>query len=533
LRLVVHIQKGADGRYAGTAESPDQGALGIPLGTVTLDGQTLAFEVPSIRASYRGTWQPAQNHWSGQWSQGGGQFLLDLARAKESAVSPTAPAIGGLDGDWDGTLEAGATRLRLVFHIQTTATGTIATMDSVDQGANGIPISSVSRSGETVKLEVNAIGGVFEGNLAPDERTLNGHWTQGGGTLPMTLTRRAQGQTGPVLRRPQMPAKPYPYAEEEVSYENPAAHIRLAGTLTLPRGAGPFPAVILIAGSGPIDRDETLFGHKFFLVLADHLTRHGIAVLRVDKRGIDRSTGNYADATSADFADDVQAGIAYLKTRPEIEARKIGLAGHSEGGVIAPIVAARDPSVAFIVLMAGLGMKGDELLLEQNRLLAKAMGADDAQIEQVSAINRRAFTAAKTAKDSAEAAARLREILSTAGKAIGMTDAAVEAAIQQLSSNWFRFFLAYDPVPILREVKCPVLAINGSKDLQVPAKPNLEGIRQALAGNSNVDVKELPGLNHLFQKANTGAPSEYGEIEETFAPSALELISGWILKQSR
>lgn len=462
--------------------------------------------------------------------------LPPTAPARSQDTRPAAPAsvpvVSGLDGAWDGTLEAGATRLRIVFHIRTTDGGTTATMDSVDQAATGIPVSAVSREGDAVKLEVAAIGGRFEGALQADGRTLRGRWIEAALDLPFTLTRREAGDAAPAVRRPQMPARPFPYREEDVAYDNAAAKARLAATLTLPSGAGPFLAVVLIAGSGPLDRDETLFAHKPFLVLADHLTRRGFAVLRADKRGVGKSTGDYASATTADFTTDVEAAIAYLRTRPEIDGGRIGLIGHSEGGLIAPRIAAATP-LAFIVLMAGPGRRGDQILLTQSRLLSEAAGMAEREIEQALAVNRALFAAVRDTADRSEAAARARAILVEMGKPLGMSDATIEEAVQKVTSAWFHYFLRYDPVPVLRQVKSPVLAINGSKDLQVAARENLAAIRAALAANGDVETVELPGLNHLFQTAKTGAASEYGEIEETIAPSVLELISRWVGARSR
>ena len=399
--------------------------------------------------------------------------LAPTAPARSQDTRPPAPAsvpvVSGLDGEWDGTLEAGATRLRIVFHIRTTDGGTTATMDSVDQAATGIPVSAVSRDGDAVKLEVAAIGGRFEGALQADGRTLRGRWIQAALDLPFTLTRREAGDAAPAVRRPQMPARPFPYREEDVAYDNVAAKARLAATLTLPSGAGPFPAIVLIAGSGPLDRDETLFAHKPFLVLADHLTRRGFAVLRADKRGVGKSTGDYASATTADFTTDVEAAIAYLRTRPEIDGGRIGLIGHSEGGLIAPRIAAATP-LAFIVLMAGPGTRGDDILLTQSRLLSQAAGMAEREIEQALAVNRALFAAVRDTADRSEAAARARAILVEMGKPLGMSDATIEEAVQKVTSAWFHYFLRYDPVPVLRQVKSPVLAINGSKDLQVAAR---------------------------------------------------------------
>jgi pimeloyl-ACP methyl ester carboxylesterase len=324
-----------------------------------------------------------------------------------------------------------------------------------------------------------------------------------------------------------------------VVYDNPAAGNRLAGTLTLPRTAAPHPAVLLITGSGQQDRNEALLGHKPFLVLADYLTRRGIAVLRVDDRGVGGSTGEVAKATSADFATDVRAGVAYLKQRKDIDARRVGLIGHSEGGMIAPMVAAGSKDVAFIVLMAGTGVPGEEILYEQSALILKANGASEAAIARNRAAQEKMYAIAKTEKDDAVAARKVREILRqlaaspVTGTAAKGEDAAAEAQVKMILSPWFRYFLAFDPRPTLRKVRCPVLAINGEKDLQVPPKANLPAIRAALKAGGNRDhtEKELPGLNHLFQACKTGSPTEYSQIEETFNPAALQAMGDWIVAQ--
>ena len=349
----------------------------------------------------------------------------------------------------------------------------------------------------------------------------------------------ADGQTN---TKPQEPTQPYSYDEEEVSYENKSGGVKLAGALTLPRTKGPFAAVILITGSGPQNRNEELMGHKPFLVLADHLTRKGIAVLRVDDRGVGGSTGSVPSSTSEDFAGDVTAGIEFLKTRKEINAKQIGLIGHSEGGMIAPMVAARSTEVAFIVLMAGPGLRGEEILDLQAALLARAAGATEESIAKNRATQQAIFTVLREERDNAVAEKRIRESVSkiTAEmtdeqrKASGI-EAAVNAQIKMVLTPWFRYFLTYDPKPALMKVRCPVLAINGEKDLQVPPDENLKVIEQTLAAAKNPDYKvmKLLGLNHLFQTCKTGALSEYGTIQETISPNALDTMSDWILKHTK
>jgi pimeloyl-ACP methyl ester carboxylesterase len=299
--------------------------------------------------------------------------------------------------------------------------------------------------------------------------------------------------------------------------------------------------MILISGSGAQDRDETIFQHRPFLVLADTLTRRGVAVLRVDDRGVGGSTGSTSRSTSEDFAGDVLAGIAFLKSRPEIDTQKIGLAGHSEGGLIAPMVAARSNDVAFIVLLAGTGLPGDEVMYAQGRLISKVMGADEKALDKERDIQKQLFEIVKTEPNHDKMAMRLREAIKTMWsklseeerKAVGDADSFVQSQARMVESPWFRFFLTFDPRPTLAMVRCPVLALNGEKDLQVPPKVNLAEIEKALkkGGNARVTVKELPGLNHLFQTCKTGSVTEYGAIEETIAPVALKTIADWVVEQ--
>lgn len=433
-----------------------------------------------------------------------------------------------LAGVWEGKLALpGGASLRIVFNVEATdGGGWTATMDSPDQGARGIPVGEVKVSGTGVRFEVQAVAGHYEGTLSAEGTTLDGTWHQGGQAFTLDLAKAEGGEAEPP-QRPQTPQPPYPYRSEDVRYPNPQADLELAGTLTVPEGEGPFPAALLISGSGPQDRDETIMDHRPFRVLADHLTRQGIAVLRFDDRGIGASTGDFGTATSADFATDVAAGVAYLSSRAEIDATRIGLIGHSEGGLIAPMVAADDPELHFLVLLAGPGLTGREILKLQAALIARANGAPEGAIQANADMQERLFEVVAQVEDPGEARTQIQQIL----QGQGMADAPARAQAQQLTSPWFKFFLSYDPVPALGQVGCPVLALNGEKDLQVPPKENLEAIAAALAagGNTQVETQMLPGLNHLFQTATTGSPLEYAQIEETFSPDALARISTWIL----
>jgi uncharacterized protein len=527
LRLVLHVIKAADGSLSATLDSVDQGANGIPVKSATLKDSKLNLDVTAVHGTYEGTVAPDAKAISGTWNQG--QALpLEFKRATAPIKAEHKPAKpSDIDGTWLGTLDTGAMKLRVVFHIVNTEDGLIATMDSPDQGMKDLPATSVTRSGNTLKIEAKNLNGNFEGKIAADLSSIDGTWSQNGSTLPLLLN-RTKDQANVEIKHPQVPERPYPYREEEVTYDNKAQNVTLAATLTIPQGVGPFPGVLLITGSGPQDRDESLLGHKPFLILSDYLTRHGIVVLRADDRGMGKSTGVFSKATTADFATDVEAGVAYLKTRAEVSPQRIGLIGHSEGGVIAPMVAARDKDVAYIVMMAGTGVPGDQVLPAQAEAIQIANGTKPEEAAKDAAKEREVLALVESQKDQAVLDKELREKMK--GE---VPDAQIGMQISQITSVWMRYFLTYDPATALRKVTCPVLAINGSLDKQVLPDQNLPAIRKALeqAGNKHFEIHELPGLNHLFQTAKTGSPAEYAQIEETMSPVALEKISSWILKQ--
>jgi pimeloyl-ACP methyl ester carboxylesterase len=527
LRLVLHITKGTDNSLKATLDSIDQpGANGIPVSSISLKDSNLDLGVEMVHGTYAGKVSPDAKTITGTWTQGAA-LPLEFRRSQAPVKSEQKPAKpSDIDGAWMGTLDTGSIKLRVVFHIVNTDDGLTATLDSIDQGAI-IPATSVSRDGSSLKIEVKKIAGVYEGKIAADLSSIDGKWSQGGGTMPLVL-KPVKDKAELELKRPQNPVKPYPYHDEDVSYDNKVQHVTLAATLTIPQGKGPFPGVVLITGSGPQDRDETLLGHKPFLVLSDYLTRHGIAVLRADDRGTGKSTGIFAAATTADFATDAEAGIAYLKTRSEIDPHKIGLVGHSEGGVIAPMIAARNKDVAFIVMMAGTGVPGDQILPAQREAIEVAGGKNPEEAAKNAAKEKEMLTLVETEKDDAVLQKELKEKM-----AGDVPEAQIGLQISQITSVWFRYFLTYDPAAALRNVTCPVLAINGSLDTQVLPSQNLPAIRKALqeSGNQHAEVDELPGLNHLFQTAKTGSPTEYAQIEETISPVALDKMASWILKQ--
>ncbi|MBN1987018.1 MAG: alpha/beta hydrolase [Prolixibacteraceae bacterium] len=442
-----------------------------------------------------------------------------------------AQAVSKAHGNWSGKLELPAGTIEMIFRISEDENGHLSSkLDVPVQGAKDVPVSKTLATADSLKLTVDLIVGKFAGKFENDSM-ISGNWSQHGINLPLTLKKT---ETITEIKRPQTPRPPFPYLTEGVEYVNPVSGLKLAGTLTLPANTKNYPAVILISGSGAQDRDETIFEHKPFLVIADFLTRHGIAVLRVDDRGVGGSEGNIREATSEDFAGDVLAGIDFLKTRKEINKTKIGLIGHSEGGLIAPIVASKSKDVAFIVLLAGPGIKGEQILYKQNDISLKAAGMTQEVIEKNRQLQKAIFDILLNEKDSAVQTDRLQRTYS-GGMYPMMNDdqkKVIDARVAAVDTPWFRFFLTYDPAPTLTKVACPVLAINGLKDVQVPADENLEAIEKALSegGNKHFKILKPENLNHLFQRCKTGAISEYAEIEETFSPEILELITEWILK---
>ena len=435
-------------------------------------------------------------------------------------------------GQWNGLLKVPGAELRIVANITKTETGYVSTLDSPDQNAKGIPVATTTFENSILKLEIPVINGSYEGTLNSDN-IIVGKLTQNGQSFDVNLSKEIVQKQ--VFSRPQEPKKPYPYYTEDVKFVNKTANVTLGGTLSLPKKEGNFPVVILITGSGAENRDEEIFGHKPFLILSDYLTKKGIAVLRLDDRGVGESTGNPGTATTMDFATDIQAGVDYLKTRAEINKKKIGLIGHSEGGIIAPMVAGNSKDINFIVLLAGPGLRGDKILLLQNELIKRQSGMPEVEIQKEKEIYKGAYDLiiASSVNDQ-----NLKNNISTYLKTRyndRSKDENVKLFTTQATGVWMYNFIKLDPVPVLEKVKCPVLALNGSKDLQVPAEVNLEAIKKTLteSGNKKVTTKILPNLNHLFQECQTGLPTEYGTIEQTFSPIALEEISNWLLIQTK
>jgi pimeloyl-ACP methyl ester carboxylesterase len=466
----------------------------------------------------------------GKFKQAGQTFDLTLKTAK-----PMKPAKH--IETWQGTMKAAGRSFEFQFRIlETKDKKRQVELDSFSESIGGLHVDS-KFTDDGVTFEIPLTKATFEAKYNEDKTQLKGHWLQSGQKIPLTIKKVPLANTRSVKppKRPQNPKKPLSYNSEDVEFENTDAKITLSGTLTTPREKGPHAAVVLITGSGPQDRDESLLEHKPFLVLADHLTKAGIAVLRYDERGMGESTGSFSGATSEDLSRDVEAAINYLTTRPEIDASQIGLVGHSEGGYVAPMIAARRDDIGFIVMLAGPGVPGDQIVLNQSEKIGRASGASDSEL----ALNRRLqevlFKAIRSAGDKDIEATLSKSIeafvatLSDEEKEQDVVEQS-KASISQMTSPWFLFFLTYDPRPALKTVKCPGLVLNGENDLQVDPQLNLPEIRKALksGGNQDFEIHELPELNHLFQTSQTGSPSEYRQIEETFSPVALNIISKWI-----
>jgi alpha/beta superfamily hydrolase len=437
-----------------------------------------------------------------------------------------------IEGSWYGILKTENFELKIVFNISKTDTLYTATMDSPDQGVKGIPVSKTEFSNSIVKLFVSSAMVEYSGVFMGDK--IIGTFKQGPATIPLNLSRRPF--EGP--KRPQEPKAPFPYVLEEIVFNNSKAGIELSGTLTLPENGKPKALVILISGSGPQNRDEEIMNHKPFLLWADYLTKKGIGVLRFDDRGIGKSKGNFAQATSFDFADDVSSAVDYLKSRSDLKGIRIGLMGHSEGGIIAPIVASNRDDINFLVLLAAPGVKGSQIIVSQQELIGKASGVSDSDVEDYSKITKNLYAIIEKESNNPNLKKLLEDFIQlNAGQKVSEGQLAQQLAI--LTSPWMMTFLNYDPADALTKIKIPVIAINGTKDLQVPYEMNISALERSLLTahggdkdslNRYVTIKKIEGVNHLFQKAETGLPAEYSKIEETISPVVLELISKWILE---
>lgn len=424
-----------------------------------------------------------------------------------------------ISGTWTGKLSLpNETKLNIVFHIKATEEGYTATIDSPDQGAENIATDSVALTNNELFIKIGKLMMTYKGKLENDT-TINGSMI---GMFPMKLNLIKKELK---LNRPQEPLPPYPYITEDVLFENKDAQIKLSGTLTYPKVGNKFPAIVLITGSGPQNRDEEIFGHKPFLVIADYLTRNGIAVLRYDDRGTARSEGNFKSATTKDFASDALFAFKYLKTRKEIDSQKIGLLGHSEGGIIVFMLAAENNDIAYIISLAGIAYKGEDALAEQRKMIFQASNTSSAEYEQNEVLYKKMnkMIEGKTLEEVKQNAIIYVDSLFPSGVFPAQKELIAKQIVVE-ASPWMRFLLQYDPGKDITKIKCPILAVNGLKDLQVNADTNLDKIKEL---SPKATIKKYPDLNHLFQHSRTGLLIEYGKIEETISPEVLQDITNW------
>ena len=422
-----------------------------------------------------------------------------------------------IEGYWKGQIDLGGQQLEMAFNIKAAENGYSATLDVPAQGAFDVPVDKTVFQDNHLQLTLSAMGASYSGTLKGE--TVEGEFTQHGMAFPLNL---ARGEKEAPKARPQDPQPPFNYRAEEVTFTNKKEGNTLAGTLTIPEGDGPFPAVVLVSGSGQQNRDEELMNHRPFWVIADYLSRRGVAVLRYDDRGMGGSTGEVLNATSMDFSYDAEAAFNFLLNRKEINASQVGILGHSEGGIINFMVAERRPEVAFLVSLAGPAVNGIEVLKEQQAAILRAQGMTEEMVKFSGNANAQMFDIIEASNDRVEADTLLRQLL----KGWGYNEELTEQTVGQMASPWMYYFLKYDPTDAIVKTNCPALLLNGSKDLQVLASQNLPAYEKIIAehGKTNLTLREMPDLNHLFQHCETGSPTEYVEIEETISPEVLEAI---------
>lgn len=460
-----------------------------------------------------------------------------------SFLSSAAFAQSSFTGNWLGKLNIGP-GIRVVFHIAQAGDGTFtATMDSPDQGVTGLQVGTTQVKGDSLFMDIAVVKGKYSGKLS-DAQTISGVLQQGLATIPLEVKKVENVST---FNRPQTPKAPFNYKSEDITYTNADKSITYGATITIPQGKGQFPAVLLITGSGPQNRDEELFEHKAFAIIADALTNDGYVVLRVDDRGVGKTTGNFATATTDDFVQDALTSFDYLKKRPEVNPKKVGLYGHSEGGLIAEIIAGTRKDVAFAILSGAPGAAIIPLMVEQNKQLLLQKGMNEEMAGKYLKLYTSICEATVKGADKDEAAKLIAAavknwrantdaatVLATTGISNDETEQkAIIASEAEFTTPWIRKFLSYDPQPYIRNISCKVLAINGGRDVQVLPATNLAGIKAALqkSKSKSYEVKELEGLNHLLQTCKICAPEEYKELEETISPLALQTIKDWLNKE--
>lgn len=553
LGIAVKLEQSDEGGWSGSIDIPAQGLKEFPLANVSVTPPKVHFEMANIpgQPTFDGQVSKNGDGIAGSFQQGPQTLSFSLRRVEGDAEEapdaaaakppevPAEPVPGeGMAGEWMGVLDPGPVKLRLVLRVEEEDGSLSATFESVDQGAT-LDVDTIELEEKELTFSIQRIGGTYEGKLNEDGSAVEGTWSQGGATFPLVFHRLAESF---ALNRPQTPQPPFPYDATEVTFTNEDSDITLAGTVLTPHGDGPFPAVVMVTGSGPQDRDESLMGHKPFWIIADHLARHGIASLRYDDRGVGGSGGNIPSSTGADLTQDAQAGVTFLAQQAKIDRSAVGLVGHSEGGLIGPRAAVGSEEIDFLVLLAPPGEPLADLLGRQARDIYLLEGVDEKLIDRALAREREqlrillddSLSTEEVVKRLTEQTEEFqKEFTEEELKQLQFDPAAVDQRIRQVASPWFRSLIGEDPAVYLKRVKVPVLTLFGAKDVQVSSEVNQPILEASLkaAGNEDFEVVTLPELNHLFQHAETGAIDEYGQIEETFAPEALEKISSWILER--
>lgn len=538
LRLEIRVEQPTPDSYQGIMVSLDQGNVEIPFDSIKIVDDTLQFRIEKLHANFTGK-RTVAGDYEGIFTQFGNDRELTFKLM-------TATSVPKLVETWQGNMTAGREfefQLRIFEDKDGKRSGVL---DSFTENITGLPIElNANKESTFFNFEVEATKATYEGEYADDRKSIIGKWKQGGGEfdlkfaeIELAATRTAKsGSKKSTASRPQTPKPPFDYPNIEfVVSSKTDEQIELAGTLSLPKGDGPFPAAILISGSGPQDRDCTIFGHKSFLVIADHFAKQGIAVLRYDERGVGKSKGDFTTATSEDFANDVEQLLDWLKEQPKIDKQRLVLIGHSEGGIVGPMVAARRPDVAKLVVLSGPFVDGERIVLNQSRKIAAISGASMVYLDSQETLLREVIHRINKGKPTSPEIIKsiqddiISKLAEPERENFDFGSNTIES-LNQLSSPWFKFYLTYDPALTFDQVKCPVLVINGDKDLQVDPDLNLPVASKILQKRTNKDWEIIrpENLNHLFQTAETGSPNEYPQIEETFNLEVLQTITDWVL----
>ena len=458
-----------------------------------------------------------------------GFFLcLILAASAHASAHGLATAVveaPPLDGLWKGPLKVPGGQLEVIFRfVKLTGGDYFCTLD--------VPLQKVSRmsvktevKGDTVRLYAEEAATRFIGRVSPDGKQMTGTWQSSGFKVPMTLIFSPL----PAMNAKNVRLTP-PYREEEATFSNLTVNVRLSGTLTIPAGPGPFPAVVLLSDSGPHDRDGTVGDFAPLGLLADYLTRRGVAVLRFDDRGVGKS-GGPAATTTADLVSDAQAGMNYLRTRPEIDLSHLGLVGHGEGGNVALLAAAQPLPPAFVVALAAYGLPGRDIVVQQQATTLRTLGTETAQVEAATKRQMAMLEIIRQTTDNAQAQAIVANMLKQNNAAID--NATAQSSAAEMTSTRYRYFLAFNPIDKLPAVNCPVLLLNGTSDLTINAETNLAILKKGLNTNKNIVVKKLAGVNHLFQPDPNKWPILNGQPQPNFSPEAQETIREWIMEQAK